>query len=54
MHSREEVSRRRVGIELERALQLRIRAGKVPVEDAFRFAKIAVRLGILLVERDCL
>ena len=49
---REEVSRCGVGIELESALQLRIRAGQVPVEDAFRFAEVAMRLSILLVERD--
>ena len=46
------MSRCRVGIELERAFQFCIRAGKVPVEDAFRFAKVAMRLSIFLVERD--
>jgi len=45
---------RRVRIELERALQFRIRAGEVPVEDPFRFAQVAVRFSIVLVERKCL
>src|SRR5690242_13619410 len=43
-----------VRIELECALELGIRSGEVPVEDSFCFAQIAMRLGIFLVERDCL
>src|SRR6266566_8713535 len=42
---------RRVRIELERALQFRIRAGEVPVEDTLRFAQVAMRFSILFVER---
>src|SRR5206468_4511864 len=42
---------RRVRIELERALQFRIRAGEVPVEDTLRFAQVAMRFSIFLVER---
>src|SRR5436190_2122751 len=44
----------RVGIELERELQLDIRARQVPVKDTFRFAKVAMRFSIFLVEGDCL
>ena len=49
VQSREEVSRCGVGIELERALQLFIRTSQIPVEDAFRFTEIAMRLSIFLV-----
>src|SRR2546422_10195125 len=40
----------RVGIEFQRAFQLRILALQIPVENSFRFAEIAMRLGIFLIE----
>src|SRR5262245_40605648 len=40
----------RLRIELKSALQFGIRAGEIPVEDAFRFTKVAMRFSIFLVE----
>ena len=48
------MSWRRVRIELQRAFQLCLRACQVPVENPPRFTKIAMRLRIFFVERNCL
>src|SRR6516162_2825799 len=52
MQAREKVGRCRVRIDLESALQLFIRTLQVPVEDTLCFAQVAMRLSIVLVQRD--
>src|SRR5438270_13015526 len=49
---REKVSRRRIWLELQRALQLRVRADQIPIKNAVDFTEVTMRFSIFFVERD--